>query len=87
MNVVRPGPLSALRSPSMRSASSWAMASPRPEPWTSSEVKNGSKMRSSALRLMPVPKSVHREAHATVPARRGDDDVGARPACGSARCR
>src|SRR6185295_3676792 len=37
-NVVRPGTLSACSSPAMRSASSWAIARPRPEPWASSEV-------------------------------------------------
>src|SRR3954470_16648300 len=36
--VVRPGTLSAESSPSMRSASSWAIASPRPETWAASEV-------------------------------------------------
>src|SRR3954469_9166975 len=53
--VVRPGTLSADSSPAMRSASSWAIARPRPEPWASSEVKKGSKMRDMAARLMPVP--------------------------------
>ena len=44
-NVVRPGAVSTSSEPRIRSASSRAIASPRPEPCASSEVKNGSKTR------------------------------------------
>ena len=40
-----------------------------PEPWASSEVKNGSKMRSSAWRLMPVAEVAHRRGGRGRPAR------------------
>ena len=55
VNSVRPGTDSTRRCPLMRSASSRAIASPSPEPWASSEVKNGSKMRGSTVRWIPRP--------------------------------
>ena len=52
------GPERTVRRPCMRSASSRAIASPRPAPCACSlEVKNGSKMCGMFWRLMPRPRS------------------------------
>ena len=76
-NVVRPGLLSALSSPAMRSASSCAIASPSPDPCG---VVGCVERLEDALELAAPDAGTevgHREAHGAVAARRGDDDIGA----------
>ena len=57
MNVVWPRAELTESVPDMRSASSEAIASPSPDPCTSSPVKKGSKTRGSASGSMPWPSS------------------------------
>ena len=57
MKVVRPGGCRPTGRPDIRSASSLAIARPRPEPWASSAVKNGSKIALAFARRDPRPPS------------------------------
>ena len=75
-NVVRPGAVSTSSEPRMRSASSRAIARPRPDPWASSEVKNGSKTRARGLVSDARAVVADAEPHGAVLACRGDDDAG-----------
>ena len=82
-----PGPSARSARPCMRSASSRAIARPRPAPCASSlDVKNGSKMWGMFWRLMPRPRSETSSRTCPLSTRRRNTHAGARRACGRGRC-